>query len=131
MAVGTYETTHEKILESGKQLFLKNGYERTNLRELCKGAGITTGAYYRHFEDKAALFSALVEPAVEGIRKRYDAAGERCFDYISVDNMTDCGMFRLKQWSSLLNLFSATLIRSNFSCIVRTEQNMLTLLTGW
>ena len=23
MAVGTYETTHEKILESGKQLFLK------------------------------------------------------------------------------------------------------------
>ena len=89
MAVGTYETTHEKILESGKQLFLKNGYERTNLRELCKGAGITTGAYYRHFEDKAALFSALVEPAVEGIRKRYDAAGERCFDYISVDNMTD------------------------------------------
>lgn len=40
MAVGTYETTHEKILESGKQLFLKNGYERTNLRELCKGAGL-------------------------------------------------------------------------------------------
>ena len=110
MAVGTYETTHEKILESGKQLFLKNGYERTNLRELCKGAGITTGAYYRHFEDKAALFSALVEPAVERIRKRYDAAGGRCFDYISVDN---------------------TLIRSNFFCIVRMEQNMLTLLTGW
>ena len=131
MAVGTYETTHEKILESGKQLFLKNGYERTNLRELCKGAGITTGAYYRHFEDKAALFSALVEPAVEGIRKRYDAAGERCFDYISVDNMTDLWNVSVEQWSSLLNLFSATLIRSNFSCIVRTEQNMLTLLTGW
>lgn len=37
MAVGTYEITHEKILESGKKLFLENGYERTNLRELCKG----------------------------------------------------------------------------------------------
>ena len=61
MAVGTYETTHEKILESGKQLFLKNGYERTNLRELCKGAGITTGAYYRHFEDKAALSRGFVK----------------------------------------------------------------------
>ena len=89
MAVGTYEITHEKILESGREQFLKNGYERTNLRELCKGAGITTGAYYRHFEDKAALFSALVEPAVNGLRERYDAAGERCFDYISVDNMID------------------------------------------
>ena len=89
MAVGTYEITHEKILESGKQQFLKNGYERTNLRELCKGAGITTGAYYRHFEDKAALFSALVEPAVNGLRERYDAAEDRCFDYISAHNMTD------------------------------------------
>ncbi len=75
MAVGTYEITHEKVLESGREQFLKNGYERTNLRELCKGAGITTGAYYRHFEDKAALFSALVEPAVNGLRERYDAAG--------------------------------------------------------
>lgn len=89
MAVGTYEITHKNILESGKQLFLKNGYERTNLRELCKGAGITTGAYYRHFEDKATLFSTLVEPAVNGIRARYDAAGDRCFDYISSNNMTE------------------------------------------
>ena len=89
MAVGTYEITHEKILESGKKLFLENGYERTNLRELCKGAGITTGAFYRHFEDKAALFSALVEPAVNGLRERYDAAEDRCFDYISAHNMTD------------------------------------------
>lgn len=89
MAVGTYEITHAKILESGKQLFLKKGYERTNLRELCKGAGITTGAYYRHFEDKEALFSALVEPAVQGIRKRYQTAEEECFTYISVDNMNE------------------------------------------
>lgn len=89
MAAGTYEITHEKILESGKQQFLKKGYERTNLRELCKGAGITTGAYYRHFEDKASLFSALVEPAVNGLWQRYDAAGDRCFDYISDHNLTD------------------------------------------
>ncbi len=89
MAVGTYETTHKKILESGMQLFLKNGYERTNLRELCKGAGITTGAYYRHFEDKEALFSALVEPAVAGIQERYNVAESRCFDYLSNSNLTD------------------------------------------
>ena len=54
MANGSYEVTHQKILDSGKKLFLKNGYERTNLRELCKAAGVTTGAFYRHFEDKSA-----------------------------------------------------------------------------
>lgn len=87
MAVGTYEITHEKIMNSGRALFLKNGYERTNLRELCKGAGITTGAYYRHFEDKEALFSALVDPAIKGLQEKYDAAGENCFDFASVENI--------------------------------------------
>lgn len=89
LAVGTYEITHEKIMESGKKLFLENGYERTNLRELCKGAGITTGAFYRHFEDKAALFSALVEPAVTGLREKYDAAESKSTGYIVSDNMDD------------------------------------------
>lgn len=89
MAAGTYEITHERILKSGREQFLKNGYERTNLRELCRGAGITTGAYYRHFEDKEALFSALVEPVVNGLQKRYDAAEDRSFDYISGHNMTE------------------------------------------
>ena len=35
------------------------------------------------------MFSALVEPAVNGLRERYDAAEDRCFDYISAHNMTD------------------------------------------
>lgn len=87
MALRTYEITHEKIMESGRALFLKNGYERTNLRELCKGAGITTGAYYRHFQDKEALFSSLVDPAIKGLQEKYDAAGENCFDVASVDNI--------------------------------------------
>lgn len=89
MAVGTYETTHEKILESGRNMFLKNGYERTNLRELCKGAGITTGAYYRHFPDKASLFAALVDPAVKGIKEMYANSEVRCFDYIEVKNVKE------------------------------------------
>ena len=57
MATGRYENTHKRILESGKMLFLKDGYERTNLRELCKTAGVTTGAFYRHFEDPLFLTS--------------------------------------------------------------------------
>ena len=87
VAVGTYEITHEKIMESGRVLFLQNGYERTNLRELCKGAGITTGAFYRHFEDKEALFAALVDPAIKGLQEIYDAAGDKCFDFVSVENI--------------------------------------------
>lgn len=67
MGHGTYESTHNNIIESGTKLFLECGYERTNLRELCKEAGITTGAFYRHFNSKEDLFSALVKPVVDAM----------------------------------------------------------------
>lgn len=87
MAKSSYDITHERILESGKSLFLKNGYERTNLRELCKNAGVTTGAFYRHFEDKESLFAALVDSVILGMDTRYDKAKSECLQYIKDDDM--------------------------------------------
>ena len=89
MASGTYEATHTRILESGKKMFLRNGYERTNLRDLCGEAGVTTGAFYRHFKDKEALFSALVEPAVKSIQDTYETAADECFHCLSMGNTED------------------------------------------
>lgn len=86
MANGSYEVTHQKILDSGKKLFIKNGYERTNLRELCKAAGVTTGAFYRHFEDKSAIFSELVDEAAGGLLSKFDIAEDECFDYLDKGN---------------------------------------------
>lgn len=86
MAASTYNFTHQKILNSGKQLFLQNGYERTNLRELCKGAGITTGAFYRHFKDKETLFSALVDPALSGLMEKCHNAETKTALSIENDN---------------------------------------------
>ena len=42
-----YDLTHKKIMDSGKVNFLNDGYERANLRKICKDAGVTTGAFYR------------------------------------------------------------------------------------
>lgn len=89
MAVGTYETTHKKILDSGRAHFLENGYERTNLRDLCSTAGITTGAFYRHFEDKEALFSELVEPALKGLDSLVENAEGAYFNCVTDDKIGD------------------------------------------
>ena len=75
--------------KGGLTMFLRKGYERTNLRELCKGAGITTGAYYRHFPDKASLFATLVEPAVKGIHEMYSNSEAQCFDFIKAKNIKE------------------------------------------
>ena len=53
--------------------------------ELCKEAGITTGSFYRHFASKEELFGYLVQPAIDGLYKMYDASKELCFDSIETE----------------------------------------------
>lgn len=75
-----YELTHKKILESGREHFLREGFERANLRQICRDAGVTTGAFYRHFEDKEALFSALVEPFLAELLRFYQTFEAASFE---------------------------------------------------
>lgn len=83
MARGTYDDTHQKILESGLQMFLANGYERTNLRDLCADAGITTGSFYRHFTGKEDLFAFFVQPAVDEIKSLFEASEPICREAVT------------------------------------------------
>ena len=56
--------TKSKILESAKNEFLEKGFMNASLRTIASNAGVTTGAMYRHFKDKDALFCALVDDAI-------------------------------------------------------------------
>lgn len=80
VANGDYEKTHKKILDCGKKIFKDQGFEKSNLRAICKAAGVTIGAFYGHFEDKEALFSELVEPIVSQIQRSYTMYEDRSFD---------------------------------------------------
>lgn len=59
------EETKAKILKSARAEFLEKGFTAASLRAIASNAGLTTGAMYRHFKDKDALFCALVDDAVE------------------------------------------------------------------
>ena len=48
-----------KILKVAKDLFCNAGYDRTNLCDIAKAAGVTRGAVYWHFSNKDALFMEL------------------------------------------------------------------------
>ena len=52
--------TQEKILESAKTEFLEKGFLNASLRNIAKNAGVTTGAFYRYYDSKEALFEAIV-----------------------------------------------------------------------
>jgi AcrR family transcriptional regulator len=55
------EATQAALRAAGRQLFGQLGFEATGLNELCRLAGVTTGALYHHFGDKKGLFAAVAE----------------------------------------------------------------------
>lgn len=59
------------ILEAGKTEFLTLGFAKASLRSIAAAAGVTTGAIYTYFADKAAIFDALVAEPAEELRKKF------------------------------------------------------------
>lgn len=60
--------TRQKLIDSAKKEFLAKGYAKASLRSICADAGVTTGALYFFFENKEDLFSAIVDPPLNGLK---------------------------------------------------------------
>ena len=58
-----------RIIESAKEEFLQKGFLDASLQEICKNAGVTTGALYKRFKGKEELFCALVESTVQDLEE--------------------------------------------------------------
>jgi len=56
--------TRDSILDAAEQLFVQQGVSRTTLQHIASAAGVTRGAIYWHFDDKAALFNAMMDRAI-------------------------------------------------------------------
>lgn len=55
--------TRDSILDAAANLFAENGVSGTTLQHIATAAGVTRGAIYWHFEDKGAMFNAMMERA--------------------------------------------------------------------
>jgi AcrR family transcriptional regulator len=66
-AAGT--SRREQILACALELFRKQGYDRTSLREISERLGISKSGLYHHFEAKDDLVSSLVDPLLDRIHE--------------------------------------------------------------
>lgn len=55
--------TRERLLDAALVVFRERGVDRPSLTEIAEHAGLTRGAVYVHFENKADLFCALLDRA--------------------------------------------------------------------
>lgn len=54
------EKTRLTLLESAEKLFLEKGVAHTSLDQIARDAGVTRGAVYWHFQNKAHLFHEML-----------------------------------------------------------------------
>ena len=58
------QRTAQRILDVAEDLFARQGYEGTSLRQIAGGAGIREPGLYNHFASKQALYEAVLHRAL-------------------------------------------------------------------
>lgn len=61
------KTTITNIKNSAKTLFMNIGYEKTSMRAIASGAGVTAGALYKFFQNKEDLYHAIFDEFVQDL----------------------------------------------------------------
>ncbi len=72
------QETRSRILDTAEEVFREHGVASTSLGDIADAAGVTRGAIYWHFRNKADLFTAMLDrvalPMEEMIREAADAS---------------------------------------------------------
>ncbi|MDN3556413.1 TetR family transcriptional regulator [Halomonas maura] len=55
------EATRAALLDAAEEVFFEKGVARTSLEQIARHAGLTRGAVYWHFRNKADLFRAMMD----------------------------------------------------------------------
>ncbi|RRK11694.1 TetR/AcrR family transcriptional regulator [Lactiplantibacillus garii] len=82
--------THQAILETSRELFLKNGYAATSTRDIANAIGITQPALYHHFKDKEVIFLAVINTVGAEIKTGIEAI--LTSDQPPLEQLTDVSM---------------------------------------
>jgi len=69
------KATRERLLDAAELLFREHGVTRTSLAEVATAAGMTRGAVYWHFKDKADLFRAMCDRATLPLEANFERTG--------------------------------------------------------
>jgi AcrR family transcriptional regulator len=74
------DATRSLIVEKATVAFAQAGYAATSIEDVLVAAGISRGALYHHFDDKKALFTAVLEAVEERVAKTVVSASEGISD---------------------------------------------------
>ena len=57
------EATHERIVEAASRAIRRSGYGGTSVPDIMRGAGLTHGGFYAHFDSREAMLAEAADRA--------------------------------------------------------------------
>jgi AcrR family transcriptional regulator len=66
------EATRQALLSAGRDIFAAEGFQAAGMEAISRAARVTRGAFYHHFEDKKALFDAVVVAMQSEVAERVE-----------------------------------------------------------
>lgn len=63
--------TKEKLLQAALEMFSRNGYAGTNIRELSASLGLGKSSMYRHFESKEDIWNMVIDEMEKYYEERF------------------------------------------------------------
>lgn len=107
--------TRERLLDAAELLFRERGVTRTSLADVATGAGMTRGAIYWHFKDKADLFRAMCDRATLPLEANFERA--------DVDARVDpLGTLRSLSVAALTSLASDPRVQNVFEIVFHKSE---------
>lgn len=67
-----------RILDAARHLLVSHGYEAISMRRIADQVGVTATSLYLHYDNKDALFQALVDEGMEMLFANLSASIENC-----------------------------------------------------
>ncbi|MCA5961728.1 TetR/AcrR family transcriptional regulator [Blautia sp. RD014234] len=102
------------MLNTARKHFLKDGLTGASLRNIVKDAGLTTGAFYKYYPTKEALFDALTDPYMEHIYQIYDRSLRSLKSFRPAIRQGICRIHPVMEWSRWLIIFTIIMIISDY-----------------
>jgi AcrR family transcriptional regulator len=70
------EATRHRLVVAARMMFAERGYAGVGTEQIVQAAGVTRGALYHQFRDKADLFAAVAETAQAEVAHRITSGAE-------------------------------------------------------
>lgn len=119
--------SRERLVRESGALAKRDGFAASGVDALARAAGMTSGAFYKHFAGKEALFADVVERELASTRALFESLPSREHLLLAVDGYLSLGHVRRPEVGCVLPTLASEIGRASAETRARFERALCEL----